>query len=61
MTISLGIIQVKLWQRTRKTCKSFSFGIATYDDVLKKVKTLGTAKASQQSDIPSKILKQNSD
>ena len=35
--------------------------MATYDDVLKKVKTLGTAKASQQSDIPSKILKQNSD
>ena len=35
--------------------------MANYDDVLKKVKTLGTAKASQQSDIPSKILKQNSD
>ena len=28
---------------------------------MKKVNTLGTAKASQQSDIPTKILKQNSD
>ena len=33
----------------------------TYDDVLKKVNTLDTAKASQQYDIPTKILKQNSD
>ena len=29
--------------------------------MLKKVKTLDTAKASQQSDIPTKILKQSSD
>ena len=28
---------------------------------MKKVKTLDTAKASQQSDMPTKILKQNSD
>ena len=41
--------------------QSFSFGPVTYDDVLKKVKTLDTAKASQQSDIPTEILKQNSD
>ena len=41
--------------------QSFSFGSVTYDDVLKKVKTLDTVKASQQSDIPTKILKQNSD
>ena len=33
----------------------------TYDDVLKKVNTLHTAKATQQSDIPTKTLKQNSD
>ena len=33
----------------------------TYDDVLKKVKTLDTGKASHQSDILPKALKQNSD
>ena len=32
----------------------------TYD-ILKKVKTLDTLEASQQSNIPTKILKQNSD
>ena len=36
-------------------------GPVTYDDVLKIVNTLDTAKASQQSDIPTKTLKQNSD
>ena len=34
--------------------------LAPYNDVLRKVKTLDTAEASQQSDIPSKILKRNS-
>ena len=38
-----------------------SFGSVTYDDVLKKVNTLDTAKASQHFDIPTEILKQNSD
>ena len=33
----------------------------TYDDALKKVNTLDNAKVSQQSDTPTKILKQNSD
>ena len=45
----------------KKNDQSFSFGPVTYDDVLKKVNTLDTAKASQQSDIQTKILKQNSD
>ena len=40
----------------KKNDYSFSFGPVTYDDVLKKVNTLDTAKASQQSDIPTKIL-----
>ena len=48
-------------KKKKKNDQSFSFGPVTYDDVLKKVKTLDTAKASQQSDIPTKILKQNSD
>ena len=52
-----SIIMIK---NKKKNDQSFSFGTVTYDDVLKKVKTLDTAKASQQSDIPTKILKQNS-
>ena len=43
-----------------KNDQSFSFGPVTYD-VLKKVNILDTAKASQQSDIPTKILKPISD
>ena len=44
-----------------KADQCFSFGPVTYDDILKKTNNLDTAKASQQSDIPTKILKQNSD
>ena len=53
-----SIIMIK---SKKKNDQSFSFGPVTYDDVSKKVNTLDTAKASQQSDIPTKILKQNSD
>ena len=35
--------------------QSFSFIPVTYDDVLKKLNTLDTAKASQQYDIPNEI------
>ena len=45
----------------RKTDQCFSFGPVTYDDILKKTNNLDTAKVSQQSDIRTKILKQNSD
>ena len=59
---SLGIIQVSLWSKTRKkNDQSFFLGPVTYGYVWRKVNTLDTAKASQQSDIPTKILKQNSD
>ena len=45
----------------KKNDQSFTFGPVSYDDVLKKVKTLDTAKASQEFDIPTNILKQKSD
>ena len=45
----------------RKIDQCFSFGPVTNDDVLKNTNNLDTAKASQQCDIPIKILKQNSD
>ena len=49
----------------RRISHCFSFGPLTYDDILKKNKkktktktnSLDTAKASQQSNIPTKILK----
>ena len=48
-------------KKKKKNDQSFYIGRVTYDDVLKKVKTLDTERASQQSDIPTKNLKKNSD
>ena len=45
----------------RKADQCFSFGSVTYEDILKKTNNFDTAKASQQSDVPTKILKQNLD
>ena len=52
-----SIIMIK---NKRKADQCFSFGPVTYEDILKKTNNLDTAKASQQSDVPTKILKQNS-
>ena len=40
----------------RKLDQCFSFGPVTYDDILKKLYNLDNVKASQQTDIPTKIL-----
>ena len=48
-------------ENKKENDQSFCFGPVTYDDVLKNVKALDTTKASKQSDIPTKILKRNSD
>ena len=53
-----SVIMIK---NKRKTGQCFSFGPVTYVDVLKKNNNLDTAKTFQQSDIPTKIVKQNSD
>ena len=53
-----SIIMIK---NKKKNDQNVSFGPVTYDDVLKIVNTLDIAKTSQQSDIPTKILKQNSE
>ena len=46
----------------RKPDQCFYFYPVTYEDILKKkTNNLDTVKASQQSYIPTKILKQNSD
>ena len=49
-----SIIMIKNKNKTQ-----FSFTMVEYDDILKKVKKLNTSKASQQSDIPTKILREN--
>ena len=46
-------------KRKNNPCGSFSFSSVQYDDILKKTKNLDTAKTSQESDIPTKILKAN--
>ena len=49
-----SIIMIKNKNKTQ-----FSFTVVEHDDILKKVKKLNTSKASQQSDIPTKILREN--
>ena len=49
-----SIIMIKSKNNTH-----FSFTPVEYDDILKKVQKLNTSKASQQSDIPTKILREN--
>ena len=51
-----SIITIK---RKNNPCGSFSFSSVQYDDILKKAKNLDTAKASQESDITTKIVKAN--
>ena len=53
-----SIVMIK---NKRKTDQCFSFGPVTCDDILKKINNLDTAKVFEQSDIPTKILKQISD
>ena len=44
-----------------KNKTQFSFTVVEYDDILKKVKKLNTSKATKQSDIPTKILRENNE
>ena len=46
-------------KRKNNRSGKFSFSSVNYDDILKKTKSLNTSKASQQTDIPTKILKEN--
>ena len=47
--------------KTKNKNSVFSFSPVTYDDVLEEVLNLNVAKASQQTDVPTKVLKQNSE
>ena len=46
-------------KRKNNRSGKISFSSVNYDDILKKTKSLNTSKASQQTDIPTKILKEN--
>ena len=46
-------------KRKINPCGSHFFSSIQHDDILKKTKSLDTTKASQESDIPTKILKAN--
>ena len=52
-----GVVIIK---EKNNLSEKFSFSLVQYDDILKKVRNLDTAKASKQTDIPNKILKQSS-
>ena len=47
--------------KKKKKKKKFFFGCSNLCNVLKKIKTVNAAKASQKSDITTKISKQNSE
>ena len=44
-----------------KLQEKFSFSLAQYDYILKKIKTLDSAKTSKQTDISTTLLKQSSE
>ena len=44
-----------------KSSPVFTFNHITKEDVIKEIKNLHTSKASQEDDIPTKIIKKNSD
>ena len=53
-----SILKIK---ETRNVCSSFSFKPVSFDEIIKETLNLDTSKATQKSDIPTKIIKQNQD
>ena len=51
---------IKIKEKIDKQLK-FSFTAVQYEDILKKIKSLKVSKASQESDIPTKVLLENSE
>ena len=52
---------IVMMKSKRQINQCFSYGLVTYDNILNKPNNLDAAKACQQPDVPTKILKQNSD
>ena len=53
-----SILKIK---ETRNICSSFSFKPVSLDEIIKETLNLDTSKATQKSEIPTKIIKQNQD
>ena len=53
-----SILKIK---ENRKVCSSFSFKPVSLVEIIKETLNLDTSKATQKSDIPTKIIKQNQD
>ena len=52
---------IKVIKSRKKEEQTFIFNYVSYEEVLKKIRKLQTMKTSQQNDIPTKILKENSE
>ena len=56
MSFNIAMIKSKIDKQLK-----FSFTPVQYEDILRKIKSLKVSKASQQSDIPTRILIDNSE
>ena len=52
---------IKTIKSRKKEEQTFSFNYVSYEEVLNKIRKLQTATTIQQNDIPTKILKENSE
>ena len=52
---------IKVIKCRKKEEQIFNFNYVSYEEVLNKIRKLQTAKTLQQNDIPTKILKENSE
>ena len=52
---------IKVIKSRKKEEQTFTFNYVSYEEVLNEVRKLQTTKTTQQNDIPTKILKENSE
>ena len=52
---------IKLIKSRKKEKQTFTFSYVSYEEVLNEIRKLQTTKTTQQNDIPTKILKKNSE
>ena len=53
-----SVLKIK---EARNSYDCFSFKLVTIEDICKEIRALGASKATQSDDIPTKIIKNNSD
>ena len=52
---------IKVIKSRKKEEQTFTFSYVSYEEVLNEIRKLQTTKTTQQNDIPTKILKKNSE